>query len=136
VAKRYQNQGKFQWRNGRWFRWGNQMVRGHRDATWPKFQREARLVRIYLYARLVARARQSLVNRWSGVARCESGGNWSIATGNGYYGGLQFNLGTWRAYGGSGMPNQRPAWYQASVAERVRTQSGLHHWPHCGAYYG
>ena len=41
---------------------------------------------------------------WDAVAKCESGGNWSIATGNGYYGGLQFTMGTWRANGGSGSP--------------------------------
>ena len=40
---------------------------------------------------------------WDRLAKCESGGNWSINTGNGYYGGLQFNLGTWRAYGGTGL---------------------------------
>ena len=43
---------------------------------------------------------------WDRVAQCESGGNWSINTGNGYYGGLQFSLSTWRAFGGSGMPHQ------------------------------
>ena len=42
---------------------------------------------------------------WSGVAQCESGGNWATNTGNGYYGGLQFSLGTWQAYGGSGLPS-------------------------------
>ena len=41
---------------------------------------------------------------WDRLAACESGGNWAINTGNGYYGGLQFNLGTWHAYGGSGPP--------------------------------
>src|ERR1700732_1861948 len=39
---------------------------------------------------------------WDAVAACESGGNWAINTGNGYYGGLQFTMGTWRANGGSG----------------------------------
>ena len=57
-------------------------------------------------------------------------------SGNGYYGGLQFSLGTWRAYGGTGMPNEKPAWYQATIAERIRVRSGLDHWPGCGAYYG
>ena len=38
---------------------------------------------------------------WSGVAQCESGGNWSINTGNGYYGGLQFSQSTWAGYGGT-----------------------------------
>ena len=42
---------------------------------------------------------------WDAVAACESGGNWAINTGNGYYGGLQFTMGTWRANGGSGSPH-------------------------------
>jgi hypothetical protein len=79
--------------------------------------------------------RAALVARWRGVAECESGGDWAADTGNGYYGGLQFSLETWRAYGGRGMPNERPAWYQSGIAERVKDQSGLHHWPNCGRYY-
>ena len=43
---------------------------------------------------------------WDRLAKCESGGNWHINTGNGYYGGLQFSLGTWHAYGGTGLPSQ------------------------------
>ena len=43
---------------------------------------------------------------WDRLAQCESGGNWAINTGNGYYGGLQFSLGTWQAYGGTGLPSQ------------------------------
>ena len=73
------------------------------------------------------------MNRWQGVADCESGGNWHINTGNGHYGGLQFSMGTWEAYGGSGMPHQQEAWRQARVAERVRVASGLGDWPQCGA---
>ena len=46
---------------------------------------------------------------WDKIASCESGGNWAANTGNGYYGGLQFTLGTWAAYGGSGRPDQRAA---------------------------
>ena len=42
---------------------------------------------------------------WDAVAACESGGNWAINTGNGYYGGLQFTMGTWRANGGTGSPH-------------------------------
>jgi hypothetical protein len=42
---------------------------------------------------------------WDAIAACESGGNWSINTGNGYYGGLQFSPSTWRANGGSGLPH-------------------------------
>ena len=43
---------------------------------------------------------------WDRLAQCESGGNWATNTGNGYYGGLQFSLGTWQAYGGTGLPSQ------------------------------
>jgi hypothetical protein len=136
IAKAHQRDGLRQWREGRWFWWGGDRVRGHRGETWINFRREARQLAIYLYAVAVQRHREALVSRWSGVARCESGGNWAINTGNGYYGGLQFSLSTWRAYGGSGYPHQQPAWYQASIADRLRVQSGLHHWPHCGRYYG
>ena len=136
VAKAHQRDGNFQWRHGRWFRWGSERVRGTRGETWLNFQREARQVRAYLFALQVARHRQALVSDWSGVAHCESGGNWALASGNGYYGGLQFSLGTWSAYGGTGMPNEKPAWYQATIAERIRVRSGLDHWPGCGAYYG
>jgi hypothetical protein len=86
-----------------------------------------------------ARARRAkraeLVRRWAGVAECESGGNWSTNTGNGYYGGLQFSLQTWQAYGGRGRPDQQPAWYQSGIAERVRHDTGLGAWPNCGRYY-
>jgi hypothetical protein len=136
VAKAHQRDGLRQWRRGAWFWWGGDRVRGNRGETWPNFQQEARQLRAYTYALAVRRHREDLVRRWSGVANCESGGNWAINTGNGYYGGLQFNMGTWQAYGGQGMPNQQPAWYQAQIADRVRVQSGLGHWPHCGAYYG
>lgn len=102
---------------------------------WRDYRQQANQLRAYLYALTIAAQRASLVARWSGVADCESGGNWAINTGNGYYGGLQFSLGTWAAYGGSGRPDQQPAWYQATIADRVRTQSGLHHWPVCGSRY-
>ncbi len=72
---------------------------------------------------------------WDRVAACESGGNWSINTGNGYYGGLQFSLSTWRAYGGTGYPNQNSKAQQIRIAENVRTQSGLGHWPVCGSRF-
>ncbi len=68
------------------------------------------------------------VGLWDKIAACESGGNWSINTGNGYYGGLQFNLQTWRAYGGTGRPDQQSKAAQIAVAERVRKASGLGAW--------
>jgi uncharacterized protein YabE (DUF348 family) len=70
---------------------------------------------------------------WDRIAECESGGNWQINTGNGYYGGLQFSLSTWRAYGGTGYPHQHSREEQIAVAERVRDASGGYGaWPHCG----
>ncbi len=68
------------------------------------------------------------------IAACESGGNWAANTGNGYYGGLQFSLGTWQAYGGSGRPDQNSREQQIAVAERVRAaEGGYGAWPVCGA---
>jgi resuscitation-promoting factor RpfB len=71
---------------------------------------------------------------WDRIAACESGGNWAANTGNGYYGGLQFNLGTWQSYGGSGRPDQNSREAQIAVAERVRAaEGGFGAWPVCGA---
>jgi uncharacterized protein YabE (DUF348 family) len=70
---------------------------------------------------------------WDKIAACESGGNWATNTGNGYYGGLQFNLGTWHAYGGTGRPDQASREAQIAVAERVAAASGGYGaWPVCG----
>ena len=69
---------------------------------------------------------------WDAVAACESGGNWAINTGNGYYGGLQFNLGTWRANGGSGSPHNASRSEQIRVAENVLHSQGVGAWPSCG----
>ncbi|EKF23032.1 transglycosylase-like domain protein [Mycolicibacterium hassiacum DSM 44199] len=69
---------------------------------------------------------------WDAIAACESGGNWSINTGNGYYGGLQFSLSTWRAHGGAGMPHNASREEQIRVAERVLRSQGIGAWPTCG----
>ncbi|SHU26583.1 resuscitation-promoting factor [Mycobacteroides abscessus subsp. abscessus] len=69
---------------------------------------------------------------WDAIAACESGGNWGINTGNGYYGGLQFNLGTWRANGGSGSPHLASREEQIRVAENVLARQGIGAWPVCG----
>jgi LysM repeat protein len=74
---------------------------------------------------------------WSGVAQCESGGNWSINTGNGYYGGLQFGSPTWLGHGGGEFAPRAdlatPA-QQIAVAERVLLTQGVGAWPTCGRY--
>ena len=70
---------------------------------------------------------------WDRIAQCESGGNWHANTGNGYYGGLQFNLGTWRAYGGPSRPDLVSREQQIAIAEKVRAASGGYGaWPVCG----
>ena len=71
---------------------------------------------------------------WDRIAACESGGNWATNTGNGYYGGLQFSLSTWQAYGGSGRPDQNSREAQIAVAERVAAaEGGYGAWPVCGS---
>ncbi len=74
---------------------------------------------------------------WDRLAQCESGGNWHINTGNGYYGGLQFSLGTWHAYGGTGLPSQHSRETQIAVATKLRNASGGYGaWPGCAARLG
>lgn len=69
---------------------------------------------------------------WDAVAQCESGGDWHINTGNGYYGGLQFSPSTWAANGGSGMPHQNSREEQIRVAENTLATQGVGAWPSCG----
>ena len=73
---------------------------------------------------------------WDALAQCESGGNWSIDTGNGYYGGLQFSLSTWQAYGGSGNPADASREEQIRVAENTLAGQGWGAWPSCSAQIG
>jgi resuscitation-promoting factor RpfA len=87
-------------------------------------------------AALVGTADAAPDSAWDKLAQCESGGNWAINTGNGYYGGLQFNLTTWRAFGGSGMPNQASRGQQIAVAERVLAAQGWNSWPSCSRKAG
>ena len=73
---------------------------------------------------------------WDQLARCESGGNWSINTGNGYYGGLQFSASTWRAVGGTGLPHQNSREEQIARAEILLARSGWGQWPACTTKLG
>lgn len=73
---------------------------------------------------------------WDKLAQCESGGKWNINTGNGYYGGIQFNPATWRAYGGTGMPHQASKAQQIAVAERTLAAQGWNAWPSCSRKMG
>ena len=74
---------------------------------------------------------------WDQLAQCESGGNWAINTGNGYYGGLQFSLSTWQAYGGTGLPSEHSRETQIAIATKLRDASGGYGaWPHCASVLG
>jgi len=73
---------------------------------------------------------------WDRLAQCESGGNWGISTGNGYYGGLQFTQGSWNAAGGSGNPANASRAEQIRVAENLRSQQGWGAWPACSSKLG
>jgi len=76
---------------------------------------------------------------WDDLARCESGGNWAINTGNGYYGGLQFSHATWHGYGGAEFaeyPHEATREEQIVVAERLRAARGYAPWPACRAKLG
>ena len=77
---------------------------------------------------------------WDALAKCEAGGNWAINTGNGYYGGLQFDAQTWRAYGGTQyapLPHQATREQQIAVATKVRdARGGYGAWPACSRKLG
>jgi len=76
---------------------------------------------------------------WDRIAQCESGGNWHINTGNGYYGGLQFSASTWRAYGGTAYAataDGATKSQQISVATKVQNAQGWGAWPTCSARAG
>ena len=72
---------------------------------------------------------------WDQVAQCESGGNWQINTGNGYYGGLQFSAQTWSGFGGgeyAATADQATREQQIDIGERVLAGQGAGAWPNCG----
>lgn len=76
---------------------------------------------------------------WDRIAQCESGGNWNINTGNGYYGGLQFSASTWRAYGGgayAATADRASRGAQIAVASRVQQAQGWGAWPVCSGRAG
>ncbi|MFC8096450.1 transglycosylase family protein [Streptomyces sp. NPDC057301] len=80
-------------------------------------------------------ASAATASEWDAVAQCEAGGNWSINTGNGYYGGLQFSASTWAAYGGTAYAStadQASKAQQIEIAEKVLAGQGKGAWPHCG----
>ena len=76
---------------------------------------------------------------WDRLAQCESGGNWAINTGNGYYGGLQFSASTWQGFGGGAYAPRADLATRAeqiAVAERTLATQGWGAWPACSAKLG
>ena len=76
---------------------------------------------------------------WDRVAKCESGGNWSINTGNGFYGGLQFTSSTWKGFGGGRYASRADLAsksQQITVAKKVLKVQGPGAWPHCSRVAG
>jgi len=73
---------------------------------------------------------------WDALAQCESGGNWSTNTGNGFSGGLQFTQSTWAANGGTGSPANATREQQIAVAQNVQASQGWGAWPSCAAQLG
>lgn len=73
---------------------------------------------------------------WDKLALCEATGNWAINTGNGFYGGLQFTLSSWRAVGGTGLPNQASREEQIARGIKLQAMQGWGAWPACSAKLG
>ncbi|MFX4273568.1 transglycosylase family protein [Propionibacteriaceae bacterium Y1685] len=76
---------------------------------------------------------------WDKLAKCESGGNWSINTGNGFYGGLQFTSQTWKAFGGGKYAENAhlaTREQQIAIAKKVQASQGWGAWPACTSKLG
>jgi hypothetical protein len=71
---------------------------------------------------------------WAALRNCESGGDYAIDTGNGYYGAYQFSLQTWEGLGYGGLPSQASPATQDQAAQELYSEDGAAPWPVCGAY--
>lgn len=86
--------------------------------------------------RLGVEERKATYAIWDRLAECESGGDWSINTHNGFYGGLQFSLTSWRNVGGSGYPHQNSREEQIYRGEKLKALQGWGAWPACSRKLG
>lgn len=127
------------------FRYGVMEIHRWANATFGRIDgRTARTLTVYLNTVVGNRLATYLdaisipyEANWDRVAACESGGNWAINTGNGYFGGVQFSLATWQSVGGQGLPSDNSKAEQIRRAEILRLRSGLGQWPVCGPrWYG
>ena len=87
-------------------------------------------------ARVVGKLTADRLATWESVAQCESGGDWAINTGNGYYGGLQFSADSWRGVGGTGLPHQHSRTEQIYRGELLLQAQGWGAWPGCARKLG
>ncbi|HIW98616.1 MAG TPA: transglycosylase family protein, partial [Candidatus Nesterenkonia stercoripullorum] len=87
-------------------------------------------------AAVVAQAPAASASEWDQLAECESGGDWSINTGNGFYGGLQFTQQSWQAAGGSGLPSDASKAEQIDRAQSLHEMQGWGAWPSCSSQLG
>lgn len=96
----------------------------------------SRSCEIRVKTRIVNEQRRAVVKPYTTwlarVARCESSSNWRINTGNGFYGGVQFTLSSWKAVGGRGYPHHATKLEQSYRAVRLLRLQGAGAWPHCG----
>jgi hypothetical protein len=72
--------------------------------------------------------------QWADLRQCEAGGDYTINTGNGYYGAYQFDLGTWHGVGGVGYPHEASPAEQDLRAQLLYDDRGAQPWPVCGQY--
>lgn len=85
---------------------------------------------------LVATQPAQAASTWEGLRQCESGGDYTINTGNGYSGAYQFSASTWHSLGYSGLPHQASPAVQDEAALRLAQRSGFGQWPVCGRGMG
>ena len=83
-----------------------------------------------------AAAQNVSLETWEAVAQCESSGDWSINTGNGFYGGLQFTQQSWEWVGGTGQPHHASKAEQIERAEILLERQGWDAWPSCSSQLG
>jgi hypothetical protein len=123
---------------------GEQLVAKRRKAQELARKRKARQVaqrKAREAARKARRARRRAEASpargvWDRLAACEAGGRWSINTGNGYYGGLQFSLSSWRAVGGAGYPHRASRGEQIKRGRMLKARQGWGAWPSCSRKLG
>jgi LysM repeat protein len=113
---------------------------GHQDRS-SSVQRTSSQVRSHSSRQGSSSSRQSSGSVasggvWDRLAQCESGGNWSINTGNGFFGGLQFTQSSWSAAGGSGSPQHASRSEQIRVAQNLQKMQGWGAWPTCSRKIG